>query len=188
MSKSLRPGRTLPVLLLLIVVVTFSISGCEGGPGTGEPPYNEDSVKPHVISLATAIRWTTDFRNTVDTFNQKCPGFKDSFQMGYSEAFNKDSYRLLLHQKDSLGRPAAGIRIYYGLSKEDGKVRFIMVPYDVDGRDILKHLISVDEKPTTGGDTQKKAKALTTDASSAQALEDGIRCPPLCPPGTPLNP
>jgi len=187
MSKSLRPGRTLPVLFLLIVVVTFTFSGCEGGPG-GEPPINEDSVKPHVISLATAIRYTTDYRNAADTLNVKCPGFKDSFQMGYSNAFNGDSYRLLLKQTDSNGRKAAGIRIYYGLSKEDGKVRLVMVPYDVNGNDILKHLISVDEKPSAGADTQKKAKALTAGDGGAQALEDATRCPPVCPPSTPLGP
>jgi hypothetical protein len=138
-----------------------------------------------VISLATAIKFTTDFRNTVDSFNKKCPGFKDSLQMGYSEAFNSDSYRLLLHQKDSLGRPAAGIRIYYGLSKDDGRVRFVMVPYDVDGNDILKHLISTDEKPGTG-DTTKKVRSLTVDG--AQALEQGQHCPTICPPSSPLNP
>src|SRR5882762_6233940 len=154
MNKFQRPGRTLPVLLLLIALATFTLTGCGGGSG-GEPPINEDSVKPHVITLETAIKFTTDFRNSVDSFNKKCPGFKDSFQLGYSEAFNSDSYRLLLHQKDSLGRPAAGIRVYYGLSKDDGKFRLIMVPYDVDGKDILKHLISVDEKPETGDTTKK---------------------------------
>src|SRR5258708_3926991 len=144
MNKFPKPGRTLPVLLLLIALATtFTLTGCGHGSG-GEPPINEDSVKPHVISLATAIKLTTDFRNSVDTFNKKCPGFKDSFQLGYSEAFNSDSYRLLLHQKDSLGRPAAGIRIYYGLAKNDGHFTLIMVPYDVDGKDILKHLISTD--------------------------------------------
>lgn len=186
MNKFPRPGRTLPVLLLLIALATFTLTGCGGGSG-GEPPINEDSVKPHVISLATAIKYTTDFRNTVDTFNVKCPGFKDSMKMGYSEAFNSDSYRLLLRQKDSLGRPAAGIRIYYGLSKDDGRVRFVMVPYDVNGNDILKHLISTDEKPVPGV-TPKKAEALTPDAGGAQALEQGQLCPPNCPPTGPLNP
>jgi hypothetical protein len=183
MNKFLSTGRTLPVLLMLIVGITFTFSGCKGDSG-GEPPINEDSVKPHVITLNTAIKYTTDYRNAVDSFDKKCPGFKDSFKMGYSEAFNSDSYRLLLRQKDSLGRPAAGIRIYYGLSKDDGRVRFVMVPYDVDGKDILNHLISVDEKPG-GAEKQVQAKVV---GGGAQALEDGQRCPTLCPPGTPLQP
>lgn len=186
MSQFPRPGRTLPVLFLLIVVATFTVflSGC-GGPG-GEPPINEDSVRPHAISLATAIKFTTDFRNAVDTFNQKCPGFKDSFKLGYAEAFNSDSYRLLLRQKDSLGRPAAGVRIYFGLSKDDGRVRFVLVPYDVNGNDILKHLISTDEKSGAGDDTTKKVRSLTD--GGAQALETGQLCPPTCSPTSPLNP
>jgi hypothetical protein len=185
MSKSLRPGRTLPVLLLSMTVVIFSLAGCEGGSGS-EPPINEDSVRPHVISLATAIKFTTDFRNAVDTFNAKCPGFKDSFQLGYSEAFNSDSYRLLLRQKDSTGRPAAGVRIYFGLSKDDGRVRFVLVPYDVNGNDILHQLIGAEEKPGAGGDTTKKVRSLT--AGGAQALENGQLCPPTCSPTSPLEP
>jgi hypothetical protein len=186
MNNVSRPGRTLPVLLL---IASFSVTlfSCGGGHGSdGEPPINEDSVRPHAISLKTAIRYTADFRNTVDSFTKKCPGLKDSFQMGYSEAFNSDVYRILLRQKDSLGRPAAGIRIYYGLSREDGKVRFVMVPYDVDGKDILKHLISTDEKPGPGK-AEKKTESLQADGG-AQALEMGQRCPPVCPPSGPLNP
>lgn len=184
MSKFPRSGQTLPVLLLLVVVATFTfvLSGC-GGPG-GEPPISEDSVKPHVIPLSLAVDYTKNFRNAVDTFNVKCPGFKDSFKLGHGEAFNSDSYRLLLRQTDSLGRKAAGIRIYFGLSKDDGKVRFVLVPYDVDGNDILKHLISMDENPGTG-DTTKKVRALT--AGGAQALEQGQFCPPTCSPMSPLN-
>jgi hypothetical protein len=184
MNKFPRVGWILPALLLLIVVSVFTLSGCKGGSGD-EPPINEDSVKTHVISLSTAIKYTANFRSSVDSFNKNCPGFQESFQMGYSEAFNSDSYRLLLHQKDSLGRLAAGIRIYYGLSKDDGRVRFIMVPYDVDGNDMLKHLITMDEKPSGGG--EKQAKGLPADGG-AQALEDGQRCPTVCPPHTPLNP
>ncbi|MBN9382385.1 MAG: hypothetical protein J0H74_16570 [Chitinophagaceae bacterium] len=187
MSNFLRPGRTLPVLLLLVGVATFTfmLSGCGGG-GEKEPPINEDSVTPHVIPLSLAVDYTKNFRSAVDTFNVKCPGFKDSFKMGHAEAFNSDSYRLLLKQTDSLGRKAAGIRIYYGLSKDDGRVRFVMVPYDVNGNDILKHLISTDEKPGTG-DTTKKVRALTVGAGGAQALEQGQFCPPNCSPTSPLN-
>jgi len=190
MNKFSRPGRTLPVLLL-IASISVTLFSCGGGHGSdGEPTAYEDSVKPHVISLATAIKYTTDFRNQVDTFNVHCPGFKDSFKMGYSEAFNSDSYRLLLRQKDSLGRPAAGIRIYYGLSKDDGRVRFVMVPYDVNGNDILKHLISMDEKPDSTAAKERKVESATgpTAPGGAQALEQGQFCPPNCPPHSPLNP
>jgi len=177
----MRPGRTLPVLFLLIAVVTFTISGCCGH-GGGEPPINEDSVKTHVIPLSMAIELTRNFRASIDTFNTHCPGFKDSMQFGYSEAFNSDSYRLLLKQKDSSGRPAAGIRIYYGRGAT-GRIQLVMVPYDVNGNDILNHLVGVDEKPSSDS---TKVRSLTV--GGAQALEEGQHCPYVCPPSSPLNP
>jgi len=183
MNKFMRPGLlTLPAFLL-IASFTFTLFSCTGGDHDhGRPPYNEDSVKNHVISLGQAIQLTKDFRRSVDTFNKKCPGFKDSMQFGYSEAFNADSYQLLLAQKDSAGRPAAGVRIYYGLGK-DGQIKLVLVPYDVDGKDILHHLISADSTKTPAGGA--KTLALTDDP---QAVETGQHCPPTCPPSSPLDP
>lgn len=180
----MRPGSlTLPAFLL-IASLAFTLFSCGGGDRDhGRPPYNVDSVKNHVIPLGLAIQYTKDFRRTIDTFNTKCPGFKDSLQFGRSEAFNTDSYDLLLSQKDSVGRLAAGIRIYYGLDKE-GKMRLVLVPYDVNGNDILHHLISADSTKTPAGGA--KTESLTVDGP--QALEDGTRCPPVCPPPGPLNP
>jgi len=183
MNKFMRPGLlTLPAFLL-IASFTFTLFSCTGGDHDhGRPPYNEDSVKNHVISLGQAIQLTKDFRRSVDTFNKKCPGFKDSMQFGYSEAFNADSYQLLLAQKDSAGRPAAGVRIYYGLGK-DGQIKLVLVPYDVDGKDILHHLISADSTKTPASGA--KTESLTDDP---QAVETGQHCPPVCPPGSPLSP
>jgi hypothetical protein len=183
MNKSLRPGSwILPVLIMMVIVSLFTLSGCRGG--AEEPPINEDSVKPHVISITEAAQLTANFRNTVDTFNKKCPPFKDSLKFGYSEAFNSDSYRLLLKQKDSSGRKAAGIRIYYGLDK-NGQVKMVLVPYDSSGNDILNHLISVDGKPVPGV-SQAHTESLTV--SSAQAVEQGQLCPTYCPTSDPLQP
>ena len=167
---------------LLIASFAITLFSC-GGHDHGRPPYNEDSVKNHVIPLGLAIQYTKEFRRAIDSFNKKCPGFKDSMQFGYSEAFNADSYQLLLSQKDSAGRPAAGVRIYYGLGK-DGQVKFVLVPYDVNGNDILHHLISADSTKSPAGGA--KTQALTAD--DPQAVEMGQHCPPTCPPSSPLNP
>ena len=184
MNKSLRPGSwILPALLLMIVSCTlFTLSGCHEGPG--EPPLNEDSIRPHAISIADAAILTAKWRNITDSFGQKCPTLKDSLKFGYSEAFNGDTYRILLRQKDSLGRPAAGIRIYYGVGKE-GQIKLVMVPIDSNGNDILRHLIST-EKPSPGG-SSPHTEALTV--SGAQAMEQGQLCPTYCPPAPdPLQP
>jgi hypothetical protein len=183
MNKSLRPGSwILPALLLMIISCTFMLTGCHEVPG--EPPLNEDSVRPHAISIADAAILTANFRNATDSLNKKCPQFKDSLRFGYSEAFNGDTYRILLRQKDSLGHLAAGIRIYYGLGK-DGLVKLVMVPYDSSGNDILHHLIST-EKPGAGGGSAH-TEALTV--GGAQAMEEGQHCPTYCPPAPdPLQP
>ena len=182
MKKSLRPGSWIPPVLLLLVVA-FNLSGCHGG--SEEPPINLDSVKTHAISIAEAAALTANFRNNVDSLSKKCPDFKSSMDFGYSEAFNSDTYRILLKQKDSLGNPAAGIRIYYGLGKT-GQVQLVMVPYDQNGNDILHHLVAVDNKPVPGV-SPAHTEALTVDG--AQAMEMGQHCPAVCPPVTsPLQP
>jgi hypothetical protein len=184
MNKVSRPVTLTFPACLLIASFAFTLFSCGGGDQDhGRPPYNVDSVKNHVISLGQAIQLTKDFRRSIDTFNAKCPGFKDSMQFGYSEAFNTDSYNLLLSQKDSAGRLAAGVRIYYGLGK-DGQIKLVLVPYDVDGKDILHHLISGDSTKVPAG--AAKTANLTTD--DAQTVETGQHCPPVCPPGSPLSP
>lgn len=183
MNKFMRPGSlTLPAFLL-IASFAFTLFSCgDHDHDHGRPPYNEDSVKNHVIPLGLAIQYTKEFRKAIDSFNKKCPGFKDSMQFGHSEAFNADSYQLLLSQKDSAGRPAAGVRIYYGLGR-DGQIKLVLVPYDVNGNDILHHLISADSTKTPAGGA--KTLALTDDP---QAVETGQHCPPTCPPSSPLDP
>jgi hypothetical protein len=168
----------LPALLLLVLLSTFGFSGCHQG--SKEYQVFEDSVKPHIISLEEAKEYTARYRSTVDSLAAKCPGFKDSFQIGHAEAFNRDCFALLLNQSDSLSQ-AAGIRIYYGIDR-GGVIKLIMVPYDSSGRDIYNHLISVDEKQVPGV-SPAHTEALTV--SGAQALEMGQMCPPVCPPPPP---
>ena len=183
MNKFLRPVfRALPGLIGLLAVSTLTLTGCGGGPA--EPPINMDSVKTHAISIKVAAELTANFRAGIDSLNSKCPQFKDSLQFGYSEAFNADTYRILLQQKDSTGAPAAGVRIYYGRGKT-GLIQMVLVPYDRFGNDILHHLVSTDEHPVPGV-TPAKTESLTVDG--AQAMEEGQHCPTICPPTSPLNP
>jgi len=185
MNKLLRSGTLLfPVLFLLITLSVFSLSGCNERPGDGLPPINEDSVKPHAIPLSLAIELTKSFRGTVDSLNVKCPQFKDSMRIGRSEAFNSDVFKILMKQKDSSGNLAAGIRIYFGRGPE-GQIKLVMVPYGPDGKDILNHLISTDEKQVPGV-SPAKTRELTT-GNGAQAMETGQLCPPSCPPPGPLD-
>lgn len=175
-----RTCRILPALFVLALASAMGISGCRP-PGERQLIY--DSVKNHIISLQEAVMFTSKFRGTVDSLDVKCPDFKSSFQIGRAEAFNRYSYDFLLAQKDSLGRPAAGIRTYYGIDSNNA-IKLVMVPYDVDGNDILHHLGLVDDKQTPGA-SPAHTEALTVN--TAQAFEVGVLCPPNCPPQSPLN-
>lgn len=61
------------------------------------------------------------------------------------------------------------LRIYYGM-KKDLEAHAILVAVNSSGEDILP-----------------KGDALSLADEEAIILEDSYRCPPLCPPGSPLN-
>lgn len=65
---------------------------------------------------------------------------------------------------------AAFLRIYYGL-KENGQMDAILVVADSENRDIL---------PTS-------ENTLASNETDPVILQDGFRCPPACPPASPLN-
>lgn len=190
MSKTLRSGTLLlPVLLSLLTLTTFLFAGCGERPGEGEPPIDYDSVKPHIIPIQLAAYYTQNFRASVDSFNQKCPTFKDSMRFGHAEAFPSDLYRLLLKQKDSTGALARGIRIYYGRGP-DGQIKMVLIPYDKNGNDIINHMVSTDEKQVPGvspARNEKTANTASSSSSNGQAGEQGQLCPTACSADSPLN-
>lgn len=65
---------------------------------------------------------------------------------------------------------AAYLRVYYGL-KEDGKMDAILVAADKEGHDLLPPAINSE----------------TSNETDPIILQDGYRCPPACPPASPLN-
>ncbi len=86
------------------------------------------------------------------------------------ETFNKDAIVALANNP-----LAVGIRIYYGMD-ENLLVHAILVATDAQGADIL---------PPTA--TSSAARNAMDDDDDGGIEEDGIRCPPTCPPGSPLN-
>lgn len=62
------------------------------------------------------------------------------------------------------------VRIYYGMS-EDLYLHAIIVAVDEGGADIL---------PAQGGDT-------ATGGTGGDVVDEAERCPPICPPESPLN-
>lgn len=64
----------------------------------------------------------------------------------------------------------AYLRIYYGM-KADNSIDAILVAADANGEDILP----------------SQTDSSVQDAGDPVILEDGFRCPPDCPPKSPLN-
>ncbi len=168
----------LSLAVLVTATIVFGLSGCQPTPAPVPPStINLDSVKPHVIPIAQAIRWTGRFRNRVDSLRKNCKDFKDSLWLPRAEAFNSDLIGLLLSQKDSTGTIAVGIRVYYGLD-EKGVCRMIIVPYDKNNNDIINRLVVADDKGVPGVSSAKVAES--SEQSGGQAGETGQQCPTVC--------
>ncbi len=141
------------------------------GPGkSGDIPYDLEAAKAHFIPMEVAAGYTRHFRETRDALHGQHPGMKARLALEHSESFNRDAIAALLNARDSSGNPAAGVRIYQGLDSA-GQTRLVLVPYDVRGKDILTTLSSPDTAAVASDGTR----------SIAEAVEDGVRCPPSCP-------
>lgn len=88
--------------------------------------------------------------------------------MSICETFEKDSVRKMLQAEG-----ADKLRIYYG-RKEDGSICAVLVAADGAGNDLLpKANKSVNQQNEEEGDEY--------------ILENSYKCPPACPPESPLN-
>jgi hypothetical protein len=160
-------------ILVLIVLASTILSGCENHRNVGDIPYNEDSIKRHVISIEVAREYTKAFREATDTFRTKSIELKKTIDLGRAEAFNRDAIAVLLNQKDASGAVAAGIRIYYGLGKS-GESRMVLVPVDKNGNDIINTLTN-DRSVSVPG-----IGSASAFFGGGQAVEEGQRCPVVC--------
>jgi hypothetical protein len=174
MSKILKPTRRFQTFFLLLITgsILYLVSCNQAGGGReGGGAINADTVRNHVITIGQADQMTASFRAALDSM-QKVPFFKDSMDFGHAEAFPTDVFREMLRQTDSSG-PVYGIRIYYGRDP-NGKIRQILVPYDSNGNDIVRHYVDFNNKPQQG----VHVEALTV--GDGQALQNGTRCPTVC--------
>jgi hypothetical protein len=159
-------------VFFLIIGAMIALAGCT--PQTpGNIPFNEDSVRSHILPIQEAVRYTEHFRTARDSSYRQLPSLKGTLDFGQAEGFNRDAIAVLLNQQDASGARAAGIRIYYGLD-EKGQVRMILVPYDEKGNDIIHELIGNKVVRIPG------IPAASAFAANGQTIEDGQRCPVVC--------
>lgn len=115
----------------------------------------------HQIPLSTAIEMTERFRSNRN--NILAAAYNDLDLLPLCETFSKSAVDTILEQAG-----CEGLRIYYGMD-ENLKIHAILVGVNGNNADILP-----------------MESALTTDPPGT-ILEDGQRCPPFCPPTSPLN-
>lgn len=152
----------------LVAVAALVSLGFRDSPGpekAGGIPFDLAAAKTHFIPMDVAAGYTRHFRETREALHGQHPEMKARLALEQSESFNRDAIAALLNARDASGNPAAGVRIYQGLDAA-GQTRLVLVPYDARGNDILTKLSSPGDAAVTG--------------LSAETVEDGIRCPPLC--------
>ena len=116
------------------------------------------------ISLAQAIAMTQAFR--AEKENILAAPYKNQDILPVCETFDRKAFEALLQETD-----CAYIRIYLGMGA-DLKIRIIAVGADSAERDILPVV------PQGAAESQD---------GDGNIVEDGMRCPTICPPASPLN-
>ena len=114
----------------------------------------------HFISLARAAEMTSLFRGQKE--NILAASFQNQDILPLCETFHRSDVDTLLGKQN-----CQALRVYMGMD-EQLKLRVIMVPVNENAEDILP---------------ASSAMTTTTD----DIIEEGHRCPPSCPPPSPLN-
>ncbi|MEP7238743.1 MAG: hypothetical protein ABI685_12785 [Ferruginibacter sp.] len=123
------------------------------------PSNDIPGANSHLISLTTAVDLTTTYRANRNSILQT--DYQNEDILPLSETFNKNDIELLLAQDN-----CEALRIYYGMDS-NLKLHAVIVAVNEDNEDIL---------PSTGLN-------LVEDI----IIEEGQRCPIICPPESPLN-
>ncbi|ASZ13794.1 hypothetical protein KTO58_05190 [Chitinophaga pendula] len=156
------------------------VAGYGGGDNAriGAVPIAFDTAKArlHVIPISLASTMTANFRTARKTLVSKLLDtayLTSSFNLANAEMFNRDAIALLLNVPN-----AAGIRIYHG-KDNSGLIRFVLVPVDANGNDIITTLLPKTIKTVAMNDADS-AGAAARGEIEGEAVESGQRCPSTC--------
>jgi hypothetical protein len=127
--------------------------------------HQNNIIMSQFISLPIAIDMTSLYRSQRENILKT--EYQNQNILPLSEAFDRTVFDAVLAESG-----CEGLRIYYGMS-EDLKIHAIIVGTDVNGDDIL---------PSSGA-----AAANDPEDDDGYIIENGNRCPPICPGDSPLN-
>ncbi|MEO5942709.1 MAG: hypothetical protein ABIP30_03650 [Ferruginibacter sp.] len=116
------------------------------------------------ISLQQAIDLTSTFRKNKD--NILAEKYKGTAVIANSETFNRDGFDALLSNPE-----CAAVRMYTGMDA-NMNLHAVFVGVNSKNEDLLPMLTS----------------GLPEDGDDPKILDEGQRCPAMCPPPSPLNP
>jgi len=123
------------------------------------PTNNIPAANSHLIDLTTASALTSTFRSNRNSVLQT--QFQSQDMLPLSETFNRNDIELLLAQDN-----CEALRIYYGMDT-NLQLHAVLVAVNEENEDIL---------PST-----------FLDNGEDIIVEEGQRCPIICPPASPLN-
>lgn len=118
-------------------------------------------VMPHLISLSAAIALTSNYKKQKESLLNSA--IQGPHVLPDCETFDRDAFDTLLKQ-DGCTR----VRIYFGMD-EKNMVKLVIVGVDANDNDMVP----------------QQTRSLEDDTSVI--IEDGLRCPEMCPPSSPLN-
>jgi hypothetical protein len=121
-------------------------------------------VNSHVITLEQAENLTAFYRENRESILTQPYQGKEILPL--SETFNRQAFDRLLATAG-----CAGIRIYYGMDP-DLKLHAVLVAVNESNEDLL---------PGSGN------QSTLSEADDPVIIEEGQRCPPICPPESVLN-
>jgi hypothetical protein len=116
---------------------------------------------PHLISLSAAKGLISNYKKQKE--NLLTNTLQAANVLPDCETFDRDAFDTLLKQDG-----CTSVRIYFGMD-EKNMVRLVIVGVDANDNDIVP----------------QQTRSLEDDTSVI--IEDGLRCPEMCPPSSPLN-
>lgn len=118
----------------------------------------------HFITLSQAVEMTSTYRNNRE--NILAQDYKGKDILPLSETFNRAAFDKLLATPG-----CEGLRLYYGMDL-NLQLHAVVVAVNADNQDLLPSSSSASSAEGSGDDV---------------IVEEGQRCPPICPDPSPLN-
>lgn len=146
-----------PVISFFLVALFFASCG-----NNGKIPVDETRAKSQVIPIEQGEIYQANFLKTHEELKKLLADtnfLEKNFRIPNAEFFNRDAIAVMLNVEG-----ADGIRVYIGIDPT-GETKYVLVPVDKFGKDIITNLVPSKIKPPYGG------------TNDSMVVENGQVCP-----------